>query len=212
MPDKQSAVDFKVVVKGVDDLALHFIVKVDDNVAAENNLRFFNAFELFPVIEVNGPKGNERLQFRLDPVLRVFLDKVSVHNFLWGRAQGLIVVNSGQHGLGKVIGCDLDVPAGKFTFQHFTQYDGKRVGFFARGTASRPDTQLFAPCLAALVKNVGQHTFLKNFKLRWIAEKACFVGCYHFKKLGELCAAAAVKAQKVVIVAVTLEVQFLDAV
>ena len=51
MPDKQRAVDFKVVVKCVDDLALHFIVKVDDNVAAENNLRFFNSLELFPLIE-----------------------------------------------------------------------------------------------------------------------------------------------------------------
>ena len=53
---------------------------------------------------------------------------------------------------------------------------------------------------------------MKNFKLRWIAEKACFVGCYHFKKLGELCAAAAIKAKKIVIVVVTLKVQFLNAV
>ena len=44
MADEQCAVDFKVIIEGVYHLTLHFIVKIDDDVAAEYNLRLFNTF------------------------------------------------------------------------------------------------------------------------------------------------------------------------
>ena len=51
----------EVIVKGVDDLALHFVIEINYNIAAEHYLGSFNLLELLPVTEVDLAKIHQTL-------------------------------------------------------------------------------------------------------------------------------------------------------
>ena len=115
MADEQRAAGFQIIVKGIDDLPLHFVVKVDDDVAAEYDLRFLHPPELFLVAQVDLPEGDEPLEHGVHFVKIAFLPEVGGDNFLGRGAQGVFIVHAapgrGEHGFRKVVGRDLDVPS-----------------------------------------------------------------------------------------------------
>lgn len=61
MADEQRAAGFQIIVKGIDDLPLHFVVKVNDDIAAEYDLRFLHPPELSLSLKLICPKEMSRL-------------------------------------------------------------------------------------------------------------------------------------------------------
>ena len=186
MPDEQRAVEFQIVVKGVDDLTFHFVVKINNDVATKDDLGFLHPAQLFFVVQVDLTKGDHALQLWFDAVERAFLGKIRPGYFFGGGTQSVFVIDPApgrsQHRGGEVIGRDFDVPGCNLALEHLVQDDGQGVRLFARGAAGGPDAQTLVPCFALTVEDFGQHVFLKDFQLRRIAEEAGFVGGDHLKK------------------------------
>ena len=94
MADEQCAIDLKVVIEGIDDFAFHFIVKVNDDITAKNDLRFINTPQLLFVAKIYLPKRNEVLQFGLDLVYTVLFNEVGVYDGFWRGAQCILAVDA----------------------------------------------------------------------------------------------------------------------
>ena len=124
MADEQCAIDLQIVIEGIDDFALHFIVKVNNDITAKNDLRFINTLQLFFVAKIYLPKRNEVFQFGLDLVDVVLFNKVGVDNGFWRGAQCVLAVDAtpcgSKYGFRKVVGRYFDVPAMDFTCLLYT--------------------------------------------------------------------------------------------
>ena len=145
MADQQITAGKQVVIKGVDDVFLHLVIEINDDVAAKNNMRPLHTLELHPVRQVDLAKRHQPLDLGFELETAPVRREIAGNDFLRRGAQGVFAVDPlpglGQDGLGQIVGRDADIPGADFRAQHLVENDGNGVRLLAGGAAGGPDAE-----------------------------------------------------------------------
>lgn len=76
MTDKQIPAGKKIIIKCIDNMLFHGIVKINDNISAEHDMRTVNSGKLVGTGKVDLSELNKLLRCRNNSIIFAFLDKI----------------------------------------------------------------------------------------------------------------------------------------
>src|ERR1700722_9581069 len=216
MAHEKVAARIQAMPKLLDQALLLGFVKIDHDVAAEND-----------VVAPRQKFGFEIVEVELHEVLQLWLDGIFITGFFKvTQAAGVIdrlhlllgedaFLADAKAGVTDVRGDDFEFPRRRnqrlgrrhierkriaqiVVGQSVADQDGDGIRFLAAGTAGTPDAKIPVAAFLLLAQQILQNAFLQEIELRFLSEEARFVDGEVFQQQCQLSAAFAASQQTVV--------------